>query len=60
MIAVFLALTLLAMILAVFWVMWWLLADLFTGASHATAARIIVTDEAWHASSSIKRTAISP
>jgi hypothetical protein len=59
MIASFLVLTLLGIGLVVFWIAWWLVADLFSGWAPAPPARIKASDEERRSSGSTRRTAIS-
>jgi hypothetical protein len=57
MIASFLVLTLLGITLVIFWIVWWLVADLFSAWTPPIPARIKASDDARRHSSSTKRTA---
>jgi hypothetical protein len=58
MIAAFLLLALLGIGLAVFWIAWWLMADLFSGSARPVQARIRTVDEKPRTEVGIKRTVI--
>jgi hypothetical protein len=58
-IASFLALTLLALGFVVFWIAWWLVADLFSGSIRSLPAAIKASDQEWRSSKSAKRRVVS-
>jgi hypothetical protein len=59
MIASFLILALLGVVSVIFWIAWWLVADLFGGRTSAVQAPTVTRIEQRPVSGSTKRTAIS-